>query len=187
MERFIAAITLLLASSLTCAVEVAGVQIADTATLRDGSVLKLNGAGIRSKFFFKIYVGALYLAEPARTTEQVLAAEGGKRVLMHFLYDELPAEKLVNGWNDGFQSNLGGTEHQTLKPKIDAFNALFSDVNKGDEISIDMLPGTGTQVWYGKDLRGTVEGAEFNQALLKIWLGDKPADSSLKKAMLGGD
>jgi hypothetical protein len=32
---------------------------------------------------------------------------------------------------------------------------------------------------------GTVEGFDFNQALLKIWLGKKPADDGLKKAWLG--
>jgi hypothetical protein len=33
---------------------------------------------------------------------------------------------------------------------------------------------------------GTVEGNDFNRALLKIWLGSKPADGGLKKAWLGG-
>ena len=28
-------------------------------------------------------------------------------------------------------------------------------------------------------------GAGFAKALLKVWLGDKPADASLKKALLG--
>ena len=31
-----------------------------------------------------------------------------------------------------------------------------------------------------------IEGAVFFSALLRVWLGDKPADASLKKAMLGG-
>jgi hypothetical protein len=34
--------------------------------------------------------------------------------------------------------------------------------------------------------RGTIAGAAFNKALLKIWLGAKPAQEDLKKGMLGG-
>ena len=31
-----------------------------------------------------------------------------------------------------------------------------------------------------------VAGPGFAKALLRVWLGDKPADASLKKALLGG-
>ena len=31
-----------------------------------------------------------------------------------------------------------------------------------------------------------LEGEAFNQALLRIWLGDAPVQADLKKAMLGG-
>jgi long-chain acyl-CoA synthetase len=37
----------------------------------------------------------------------------------------------------------------------------------------------------GED-KGTIPGEDFNRALLRIWLGELPADASLKKAMLGG-
>jgi hypothetical protein len=37
---------------------------------------------------------------------------------------------------------------------------------------------------YGEVL-GTVQGEDFYRALLKVWLGDKPADKGLKKAWLG--
>ena len=36
------------------------------------------------------------------------------------------------------------------------------------------------------DDKGTIAGEDFNRALLRIWLGEQPADASLKKAMLGG-
>jgi long-chain acyl-CoA synthetase len=34
--------------------------------------------------------------------------------------------------------------------------------------------------------RGSIAGEPFNRALLRIWLGDKPVQADLKKAMLGG-
>ena len=53
-------------------------------------------------------------------------------------------------------------------------------------ILLDYLPGAGTRVTVSGDDKGTIPGEEFNRALLRIWLGDQPADASLKKAMLGG-
>ena len=38
----------------------------------------------------------------------------------------------------------------------------------------------------GGQPRGTViPGEEFFTAVLRVWIGDKPVDSSLKKGMLG--
>jgi len=167
------------------AVEVAGVTVPDSAALADGETLVLNGAGVRTKFFFKIYVGALYLGAKVTTPEAAYGAPGGRRVLMHFLYDEVEAAKLVEAWNEGFEGNLDKAELAHLRPRIDAFNALFTDVRRGDEVRLDYLPGKGTEVWYGDTRRGVVEGADFQAALLRIWLGGKPADKSLKAALLG--
>jgi hypothetical protein len=58
--------------------------------------------------------------------------------------------------------------------------------NKGDVILLDYLPGAGTRVTVRGDDKGTIAGVDFNRALLRIWLGEQPADSALKKAMLGG-
>ena len=57
-------------------------------------------------------------------------------------------------------------------------------VKEGDVIVLD-LSSTGTQVSLNGKVLGTVEGAAFNQALLRVWLGKEPVDEALKKAMLG--
>ena len=94
-------------------------------------------------------------------------------------------KKLVKTWNEGFAKNNSPATLKSLRDRIDQFNALFSTVRKGDVILINYLPDDGTQVWINGSLKGMVPGRDFNQALLKIWLGDKPADENLKKAWLG--
>ena len=178
-------VLLWLASAPLMAREVAGVTVPEGATLSDGEQLMLNGAGIRTKFFFKIYVGALYLPARVDTPEAVYAAPGGRRVLMHFLYSEIAAKKLVDAWNEGFEANLAEADFARLKPRIDAFDGLFHDVKAGDEMHLDYIPGKGTEVWSGDTLVGTIEGADFQEALMRIWLGKKPADKDLKVGMLG--
>ncbi|EGV52864.1 MULTISPECIES: chalcone isomerase family protein [sulfur-oxidizing symbionts] len=178
----IALSTLLLAPSLF-AREITGVPLAETTTVAGKSLL-LNGAGIRTKFFFKIYVGALYLPQKSTDPETIYPMSGPKRVSMHFLYDHLDREKLVDGWNKGFRKNLDSTELTTLQPRIDAFNAAFSGVDEGDEIHLDYIPGRGTEIWIRGQLKATIKGADFHIAWLKIWLGNEPADKGLKEGML---
>ncbi len=53
-------------------------------------------------------------------------------------------------------------------------------------VLIDFLPGSGTRITFNGAVRGTIAGEDFSRALLRIWLGENPADADLKKALLGG-
>lgn len=167
------------------AVEVAKVQVPDEVTLADGSALVLNGAGIRKKFFIKVYVGALYLPNKGGDLAAILAADEPRRIAMHFLYD-VSAKKLNAAWVDGFDGNTSDAEMAALRSRLDLFEGLFGDAVSGDLIELDYLPGKGTSVTQNGKLAGSVEGADFATVLLRVWLGDKPADKGLKKGMLGG-
>ena len=168
--------------------EVAGINIPETISLSDQSTkLVLNGAGIRTKFIFDIYIGSLYLEKKAHTPEEIYKLHGEKRISMHFLYSEVEKEKLVKGWNEGFENNLSEKELEKFKSQINQFNKMFITVKKGDVVNLNFTPTTGTQVVINSKVKGLVEGDDFFVALLKIWLGDEPADSDLKEAMLGKD
>lgn len=168
------------------AVTIADVNITEAVSHSEQSTkLILNGAGIRSKFIFDIYIGSLYLETKQNTPDNVYKAPGEKRISMHFLYSEVSKNKLVDGWNDGFENNHTKDELKNLKNQIDQFNSLFITVKKGDVINLNFIPTTGTSVVINGKTMGLVEGDSFFTALLKIWLGDDPADSDLKKAMLG--
>jgi hypothetical protein len=59
------------------------------------------------------------------------------------------------------------------------------DAKKNDVVTLDFVDG-GTKVALNGEPRGVIPGEAFNIALIRIWLGDKPAQGDLKKAMLGG-
>ncbi|MDH5444507.1 MAG: chalcone isomerase family protein [Gammaproteobacteria bacterium] len=164
--------------------EIASVKLEEQANI-GGTTVILNGAGIRTKFVFDIYVGALYLTQKTTDAKQAIAMAGAKRISMHFLYDEVEKEKLTDGWNDGFENNLSDKDFASLKARLDAFNKLFVTVKKGDVIQLDYIPGKGTQVTINQQTKGSVPGEDFQQALLRVWLGDDPADEDLKTGMLG--
>ncbi len=166
--------------------EFGDMQFPDTVTLPDTTTsIALNGIGYRKKFFIKVYVGALYLQTRADSRDAAVKQDGPKRILMHFVYDEVSGKKLVNGWNDGFEYNMSEEALKALRPRIDQFNAMFSTVKAGDEVKLDYIPGTGTRVTIRGENKGVIEGKDFNNALLDIWLGEWPADGGLKDAMLG--
>ncbi len=179
---------LLLVSTSINAKELLNVQLEESIHI-DGveQPLLLNGAGIRYKFFFKIYVGALYLSEKNTHADKILTLDQPNRIVMHFVYDEVPREKLVNGWNEGFENNLSSDEMKLLELRLKRFNEMFSGVQNGDVILLDYLPGKGTRVSIKGQVAGMVEGADFNRALLSVWLGDDPVTEELKDALLGID
>ncbi len=166
--------------------DVAGVIIPEQVKLTD-TTLKLNGTGIRSKLFFDIYVGALYLPQTTKDAETAINMSGPKRVLMHFLYKEVSKEKLIDGWNDGFKNNHSREQFKALEAKLAAFNQLFTTVKRGDHITLDYLPDIGTRVSINDQVKGSIPGEEFYPALLRVWLGEEPADSDLKEGMLGDE
>ena len=178
-------LTLLLMVSVQSAAsrEVAGVLLPES-VISESAPLVLNGAGLRKKFFIKVYVGALYLPAKHSTVNEILVDPGAKRIFMSFVR-EVSLEKLVDAWNEGFAGNNSTEEMKSLQDRINQFNSFFSTVHKGDEIRIDYLPGEGTQVRLNGTMKGSVPGEDFSRALLKIWLGSKPADANLKEAMLG--
>lgn len=186
--RTVALVLLLLCTRTALALEVAGVKV-DERTMLGGSQLQLNGAGIRTRLFFKVYVGALYLGTRKSTTAEVLALEGPKRVSMTLLRD-LTAAQLIDALELGIRDNHTEAELGKLQSRVDALAAIMRDVGGAKEkmvITLDFLPASGTVVTVNGAPRGTpIPGADFYGALLKIWLGEKPVDSDLKQAMLGG-
>lgn len=182
------ALALFFAGTQAAAREYRGIEFPDTVKPEGSNVeLRLNGIGVRTKLFFKIYIGALYTTGKAGSRDAVQALEGPNRVMMHFLYDEVEREKLVSAWNEGFQANSSPEQLAKLQERIERFNRLFKTAVAGDVILLDYIPGEGTRVIINGERMGVIEGRDFNTALLDIWLGDEPADSGLKEGMLGVD
>jgi len=165
--------------------EIAGVALADTVTQINGTELRLNGAGIRSKFFFKVYIGALYLESVSQEADTVIAPDTGKQLLMHFLYKEVSKDDLVEAWNVGFDKNGSADQLAELSTQIAAFNAMFETVKSGDQIVLDYSPEGGTSVSIRGELKGVIKGKPFNDLLLSIWLGKSPVDEDLRDDLLG--
>jgi hypothetical protein len=186
-RALLAGVVLSLLTVTASAVEVAGVRIDDRARVAQYD-LQLNGAGTRTKFMFKVYIAALYLPERKSSTVEILALPGAKRVSMRLARD-LSAEQLVDALEEGIRDNTSPAELEALSSRLAELKAIMLEVKQGrdgDLMTLDFLPGTGTQVAMNGTVRGKIiAGDDFYRALLRIWLGDNPVSKDLKKALLG--
>lgn len=148
------------------------------------SPLYLKGTGTRKKFMFDIYAGALYLAKPGKTEHSILCSDSPKRIALYFIYDEVSRKKLQEGWIDGFTQNNSPELLASLQDRLDYSLQYFTAMKKGDVIHFDYLPGKGTSILINNQLKGTIEGFDFMQAVLKVWIGSNPAQDSLKDSIM---
>lgn len=169
-------------------VEVEGVKFDPTVQVA-GVPLQLNGAGVRTRLFFKVYAAGLYVPQKARTASAVLAQKGPRRMTIAMLRD-VDADSFSAALNDGLRANLTESQFAEFKSQVDTLNAnltAIGEAKKGDTIFFEFTPETGTRVLVNGQAKGhPIPGESFFDAVLRVWIGEKPADSELKRALLGG-
>jgi hypothetical protein len=189
MKGMMAGALLAAAASLPAqaSVDVHGYKFEDTAKVA-GKDLKLNGAGMRTKFVIKVYAAGLYLPEKKTNVAEILKQEGPRRVTLQMARD-ISSDDFGKAFMDGLNENVDKAEKQKIVAQIGKMGELFASVDglkKGDVLHLDWIPGTGTQCELnGKKLGEPIPDVNFYNAILRIWLGDKPVDRSLKPALLG--
>ncbi len=162
------------------AATLADVTLPDTVTV-GSRTLVLNGLGLRTKMFFKIYVGGLYLEKKSGDATAILQSDTTKRVVLQFVYGEVTRDQMVESFTDGFKTNAPGAD----RAQVDQFLGALETMKKGEQLVATYVPGAGTTLSIrGKD-KLTIAGLPFAQALFSVWLGPKPPTSDLKSGMLG--
>lgn len=178
------AIALALMSSAQ-AMEVAGVKV-DEKTTANGQDLVLNGAGLRSIAFFKVYVASLYLPAKSNNATQLLDSMTTARMNLRIMRD-IEADTLFGALKEGLNANVPESELAAMQGRLQQFGAIMRKVgasHPGDTITLDFHADNVSIAMNGNNL-GTLAAPRFGRALLSIWLGDRPVESGLKKALLG--
>lgn len=190
MARLVAGVVLALAvaGALAQPVELEGVKL-EPAVQVGATTLQLNGAGVRTRVIFKVYVAGLYVPQKAGDAATLLTQKGARRMAIIMLRN-VDAETFAAAMNDGLRSNHTEAQFVAMKAQIDALNAnlkAVGEVRKGDVINFEFVPDAGTRVTVNGQVRGSViPGEDFFTSVLRIWIGDKPVDGSLKKGLVGG-
>lgn len=165
--------------------ELQGVTLPDQVTV-EGRTLVLNGLGLREATILKVrvYVAGLYLEARSSDASQLIASEGPKRLVLHFVRD-VGRGSLVDAWKEGFAKSAGPGV-TALKDRLAMLDAWMVDMKRGDTLTFTQVPGRGIVVEVKGEAKGTLAGADFARALWGVWLGAEPPNPGLKKGLLGG-
>ena len=165
------------------AAEVAGIKLDDKARVA-GSELALTGAGLRKRVFFNVYVIGLYVQD--RKADPV-TQPGPKRIAIHMLRD-VGAETFTDALTGGIRANHSDAQVQAFEPRLRQLAATIAEIKeakKGMIIALDWNGATTQVLVDGTPAGPPIGGEDFYSALLRIWLGEKPVQEDLKKALLG--
>lgn len=187
IRAILAGAALAFACNAQAAVDVNGIKFEEVTKVA-GKELTLNGAGMRTKVVIKVYAAGLYLPEKKKEVADILKLEGPRRVTLVMARD-IASEDLGKAFMDGINDNLEKAEKTRIAGQIAKIGEMFASIDaikKGDTLHMDWIPGTGTVCELnGKRIGEPVSDVNFYNAVLRIWLGDKPVDRSLKPALLG--
>ena len=161
--------------------KIEGVVFNDSITV-GGQKLPIRGAGLfRYLGIIKAYVGALYI--PDNISPADVLADIPKRLEVEYFH-AIEAKDFGAATNKILREQLDAETLERLRPRIDKHNALYRNVKPGDRYALTYLPGKGTELTLNGEPLGTIEGADFAQALYAMWLGDKPMNGSFKRHLL---
>jgi hypothetical protein len=160
------------------------VDVADKIQVAEQS-LTLNGAGVRSKFFLDLYVGALYLNSQSTDANATVAADEPMTIRLHITSSIIDGEKMSDATLDGFVKSTHG-DLSSIQKEVDLLISAFRDaVEDEDVFDLQYVPGQGVSVIRNGELKVVVPGLAFKQALFGIWLSEDPVQEGLKEGMLG--
>jgi hypothetical protein len=170
------------------AAEIEGENLEDRVRV-DGRELSLNGAAVRTRVIFKVYVAGLYLPAKATSANEAIYGKGPKRIILVMLRDAT-AQQFVDSIEGGMRANNSEAQIAAVKPQLDELMAMIRAVGtskKGARIVLDYMPSNGgTTLFVDGVAQGKpMAGEAFYQVLLRIWLGEDPVQDDLKEALLG--
>ena len=182
---------LVLAAASLCAMPPAqALTVADIEVPEQQSVagqdLVLNGAGLRQRFVFHVYVAALYRPQATQDVATILNSPEPQLLRLTLLRD-ITSKALTDALNDGLKANCTEAELQDMAATIAHFEEFMQaggEGASGDQVDVLFNQGTVSVSFKGKAL-GETKDPRFATALLKVWLGAHPAQESLKSALLG--
>ena len=113
------------------AVDVAGVNIPDKASV-GGQELVLNGAGVRTRLMFKVYVGSLYVPAKVKTAAEAYG-KTPRRIQLNMLRD-VTSDQMIDALNDGLNQANSPAEAGALKSQMAELAGILKSIGQLKEM-----------------------------------------------------
>lgn len=158
-----------------------------------GQGLVKNGSGVRTKSIFgTLYYLTLMVPAKIQGKDAKTIIEANEPMTFILVLDSrlVTRERFVETVGEGFKKAASsGYSSASTQKFMDQFTKI--KFTKGDVVSMQYTPAGLTTTFKYKESGkvenlGTIAGLDLKKALFAIWLGDKPVQDSLKKALLAG-
>lgn len=172
-------------SNFSHSAELEGFKFSDEIKI-ENEMLSLNGLAIRSATIFniKILVAGLYLAKKSVKPELIFKSPSPKQIQIRFI-KSLSSERISKMWTEQLLKRC--LDNCTpLKEQAIQLGKLMIDIKSGDSLIFTFFKNY-VKVTLSNNSSGIIEGEIFSNALLSLWIGDKPLDEKLKYGLLGID
>ena len=185
-----AALALLVPADPAAAKEVSGVALPESARPEGSAAdLRLRGGGVFRFFFLRYYVCGLYVSGGPGGASAILASDAPRRIYLVALR-RISSFEFLWGLDQGLADNLSPAEAEALQEPLAQVRATIRAIGaiaRGARVSIDYAPGPGTRIVVDGQPRGaSMAGKPLSDALLRVWIGERPLDAGLKRELLGG-
>ena len=151
-------------------------------------VLKLNGVGIRTKFWSDVYTQALYLTFLSKDSDEIIKSDTKMAMILNITSPLVTAKKFSKSLNNGIKKVLGENNWIKFKPELDLLDATINaeKIVENDIFNL-IYNDTDQSIWIIKNgvVKGKIPGFEFKKAFFSIWLSNKPVNEKLKQNLLG--
>ena len=172
----------------TCAaLDLSGIKVEDSLAIYNNTLV-LNGAGLVSNGKAPSYVVQIYAKQKFKNLDELCAIPGPKRLVLTAV-KEVDTAPIVKLFNRSVDDVAGRTDRAKLIPGLMGIGEVFKanrTLKAGEVMLLDWVPISGLVMYIGGKLQGQpYREIELFKAAMGIWMGDAPADSKVKDALLG--
>jgi hypothetical protein len=180
-------ILLALLSTQANARMIAGISVQDRLPANaDHPELILNGASVRKVFYVAdVYIGSLYLEKPESNAEEIFKDDGYK-IMSFYMLRNVRGRSIATALKEAMQLNLTPEEVQGFEAEFEILiNLLDRKMNEGEVGLFEYIPGEGSRITTGDEVKGVIPGKAFYNAILSAWIGKQPVNHTMKDEILG--
>lgn len=184
INTMLLSLLLMVGSSQAMAAQVGGVEVAPQVQY-GGKTMVLNGAGLRKKFFFQLYVGSLYLTAKSADANAIINNDAPVHMRLEITSGQVSAEKMKAATLEGFQKVTGGNMAAIQADVDKLLAAIGQGKGEGDIYEFSNVPGSGLHFLLNSKRLEVLTNPALKKALFSIWLSDKAVDATLRNNLLG--
>ncbi|GGE43458.1 chalcone isomerase family protein [Psychroflexus planctonicus] len=170
----------------TAQIELSGTEIPSYLEINSKDTLQLFGAGAREILWLDVYLVVIYFNESDYNSEELILSNKTMGLRLYMKSSLVSKKRIKMAIERGFNKSTQGN-YKKYKTRIEQMIDSFEEeIYKNDVIDLIYFPSEETRFYKNNQYLGTIQGADFKQALFGIWLSEHAVDKDLKEDLLKG-